>query len=184
MLNTCWSPSLELLKHKFRQNIHPSKRTVRIITNPRRREKCRPSFKSPKLMTLPWIYILKTYIYFRSKCDLKRGSNIHFYSPITRVGDNFYTGRAVVHFITTLPIRRISFILTKNVQTWSKVPQFSRHLKLVRNLQWSLKSFTVQTSSCTQFGFVIDRLILGKIGKIWNEWLFQWFKKSYVWMQL
>lgn len=104
---TCWSPSLKLFKHKFWQNIHPLKRTVRIITNPRLREKCRPPFKSPKLMTLPCIYILKTYIYFWSKCDLKRGSDVHSYSPINRVGDNFNNGRAVVHFITTLPIRQI-----------------------------------------------------------------------------
>lgn len=92
-------------------------------------------------MTLRCIYILKTYIYFRTKCDLKRGSDIHSYRPINRVGDNFCTGRAVVHFITTLPIRQISFILTANVQTWLIIPQFPSHLKLVRNLEWSLKSF-------------------------------------------
>lgn len=105
--NTCWSLSLKFLKHKFWQSIHPSKRTVRTITNPRWREWCRPLFKSPKLMSLPFIYILKTYIYFRSKCNLKRGSDVHSYSPINRVGDKLYTGRAVVHFITTSPIRQI-----------------------------------------------------------------------------
>ncbi|KAG8265399.1 hypothetical protein J6590_095575 [Homalodisca vitripennis] len=65
-----------------------------IIAKLHTRESCRLDLK---ILTLPSLYILDTFIFFRSKCDHIRGSEIHSYE--TRGREDYRTGRhrTVVH---------------------------------------------------------------------------------------
>ncbi len=54
-------------------------------------ESCRPAFKNLKLLTLPCLYIFETALFFKSKCNPIRGSDIHSYD--TRGRDNYRSGR-------------------------------------------------------------------------------------------
>ncbi|KAG8313243.1 hypothetical protein J6590_006803 [Homalodisca vitripennis] len=115
---------------------------------------CRLAFRKLKLLTVPCLYILETSMFFKSKCNLIRGSDIHSYE--TRGRDNYRTGRhrTVVH--ERLPSQ-------SGAQFVNKLPNFIKSAAMLKAFKTRLKSALLSEAFYNTDEFMAHRFRVNEV---------------------
>ena len=134
--------------------------------------------KNLKLLILPCLYILKTCLFCKSKCNLIRGSDIHSYEARGR--DDYRTGRhrtvvyerlpsqAGVHFVNSLP---------NSIKDAPMPKAFKTRLKICLGIQAFYNTDEFMGHNW-ETALITNNRLTGWGGNNSNEWLHEW--KNYV----
>ena len=120
------------------------KQAIRTIAKLQWRESCKPAFKTLNLLTLPCLYILESCLFFKSKGEPIRGTDVHSYE--TRDRESYRTGRHRTVAYERLPSQAgVRFVnkLPNSIKSAPMPQAFKTRLKriLMENAFYSIGEF-------------------------------------------